>query len=168
MTYAGIGSRETPKAICEQMTRIARYLYQKGYMLFTGGAEGADDAFIHGTIKSTLFTPNRVFRGYIGSTPTPDAFALAKLYHPAWHKCSDFAKKAHARNSHIILGHDLWNPVDFVVAYAPMKDGEPQGGTAQGIRVATAYKIPIFNFNIKNFPDEEYERFIKWQRSPPK
>lgn len=166
--YAGIGSRETPVPICDQMTRIAQYLARNGYTLYSGGAERADDAFIKGTNDRIVFTPNRIYRGYVGQTPEQLAFRIAKAHHPAWHKLSDFSTKLMARNSHIILGPDLKSHVRFVVAYAPVNEkGEPQGGTAQGLRIAKAYKIPAFNFNDKAKPEAEYERFITWHRNLP-
>ena len=44
-TYAGIGSRETPKEILKEMTKIGQELESKGYTLRSGGAIGADKAF---------------------------------------------------------------------------------------------------------------------------
>ena len=39
--YAGIGSRRTPLAVCEQMTHIAKVLADMNYCLRSGGADGA-------------------------------------------------------------------------------------------------------------------------------
>ena len=58
--YAGIGSRKTPKDICELMTRVARYLYFKGYTLRSGAADGADTAFEIGAGQEKLVT--RLFK----------------------------------------------------------------------------------------------------------
>ena len=46
--YAGIGSRETPIPILNQMTRIGSFLAPKNYTLRSGGAKGADSAFEQG------------------------------------------------------------------------------------------------------------------------
>lgn len=43
--YAGIGSRQTPPAILEIMREIAVYMYERDYVLRSGGADGADTAF---------------------------------------------------------------------------------------------------------------------------
>jgi predicted Rossmann fold nucleotide-binding protein DprA/Smf involved in DNA uptake len=40
--YAGIGSRETPKDICDIMTQLAIKLANNGWVLRSGGAKGAD------------------------------------------------------------------------------------------------------------------------------
>lgn len=43
--YAGIGSRNFPAAVLENMTKIAARLEKAGYTLRSGGAGGADTAF---------------------------------------------------------------------------------------------------------------------------
>lgn len=45
MTYAGVGSRETPMEVLELMTEASVWLGAKGYTLQSGGAIGADMAF---------------------------------------------------------------------------------------------------------------------------
>lgn len=47
-TYTGIGSRETPYEIQDLMKRIAFKLAENGWLLRSGGAEGADTAFENG------------------------------------------------------------------------------------------------------------------------
>lgn len=46
MFYTGIGSRQTPPEILKMMTKIATQLESKGWVLRSGGAEGADEAFL--------------------------------------------------------------------------------------------------------------------------
>lgn len=135
MHYAGIGSRETPWGVCVQMEHIATQLKNMGYTLRSGGAQGADSAFERGAGGK-----KEIFRA---SDATPASLELASKYHPAWHRCSDYAKKLHARNGFQILGRDLFSPSRFVVCWT--KDGGPTGGTGQAIRLATAYQIPVFN-----------------------
>lgn len=55
MTYAGIGSRETPLSMLRTMTKVADMLAKKGYTLNSGGAIGADVAF-EGKSYPTSFT----------------------------------------------------------------------------------------------------------------
>ena len=43
--YTGIGSRTTPEHILKLMTKIGKYLALNGYVLRSGGANGADTAF---------------------------------------------------------------------------------------------------------------------------
>ena len=56
MYYAGVGSRETPLHICELMTQIAKKLSSLGWVCRSGGAEGADLAFMRGLqdLRTTL------------------------------------------------------------------------------------------------------------------
>lgn len=106
------------------MERIATRLRDMGYTLRSGGARGADSAFERGAGGM-----KEVFRA---SDATP-----------AWHRCSEYARKLHARNGFQILGRDLFSPSQFVVCWT--KDGGPTGGTGQAIRLATAYQVPVFN-----------------------
>lgn len=117
------------------MERIATQLRSTGYVLRSGGAQGADLAFERGAGEM-----KEIFRA---SDATPASLELASKYHPAWHRCSDYAKRLHARNGFQILGRDLFSPSHFVVCWT--RDGGPTGGTGQAIRIATAYRIPVFN-----------------------
>lgn len=50
--YAGIGSREAPEDILTFMKWIGSKLYEKGYILRSGGAKGADTAFAMGAAEA--------------------------------------------------------------------------------------------------------------------
>lgn len=66
--YAGIGSRETPQDVCDDMTAGARVLEARGFTLRSGFAGGADTAFELGTTKEgqrEIFAP---WKGF-GSNP---------------------------------------------------------------------------------------------------
>lgn len=146
MLYAGIGSRETPIGVLEEMRSIAIELKGLGYTCCTGGALGADTAFARGDRTAHVYLPwagyNKV-RNPTLKEPTPAAIELASSFHPAWHKCGEGAKKLHGRNMHILLGINLDSPVDFVVCWT--KDGRDTGGTGQAIRTAIVHGIPVFN-----------------------
>jgi predicted Rossmann fold nucleotide-binding protein DprA/Smf involved in DNA uptake len=49
MYYTGVGSRECPTYILDLMTQYATVLNNKGYILRSGGALGADSAFQSGS-----------------------------------------------------------------------------------------------------------------------
>ena len=144
--YAGIGSRSTPLNILYQMTELAEHLRICGWTLRSGGAKGADTAFESGAPdcfagKKEIFLPTDVI---------PDeAFEIAAQHHPTWGGLKPFVKRLHARNVQQILGRHLDSKVKFVVCWT--KDGAETkttietGGTGQAIRVANAYKIPVFN-----------------------
>ncbi len=149
MKYAGIGSRSAGIGPCELLRKIAYNLAQKNVECHTGGALGADKAFIDGTDmagkEAQLWLPWQGYNGYTSDTPelTDKHIEFTKKYHPKWESCSSGAKKMHARNAQILLGNELTDPVDFVVCWTP--DGKLSGGTAQGLRIAIDYDIPIFN-----------------------
>ena len=50
MIYTGIGSRETPQQTLATMVVIGKYLAEKGWVLRSGGAEGAVSAFEEGAL----------------------------------------------------------------------------------------------------------------------
>ena len=62
-----------------------------------------------------------------------------------------------ARNSYQVLGYDLNTPSSFIVCYT--KNGKLTGGTAQALKIAKDYNIPIFNFG--NYKDKE-EALVGW------
>ena len=45
MIYAGIGARKTPGGVLVLMREVGAILARDGWMLRSGGAEGADSAF---------------------------------------------------------------------------------------------------------------------------
>lgn len=148
-TYAGIGSQETPEDICYFFTNFAAYAENHGWLLRSGGANGADTAFENGVkhpINKDIFLPWGAFNGNKSMLikPSPLAFEMASRIHPNWEACSEGTKKLHARNIHQVLGSTLNDPVRFVICWT--KNAEPVGGTATALRVAGMYHVPIFNF----------------------
>ena len=68
--YAGIGSRETPKEICNKMTEIASLLEKQDFVLRSGGAQGADHAFeigISDQLMMDIYLPYINFNNKSGS-----------------------------------------------------------------------------------------------------
>lgn len=136
MIYAGIGSRSTPPPVQVSMTQIACQLENKRYVLRSGGAKGADQAFESG-VKYSQF--KQIF---LASDATSDSIILASSFHPAWNNCNQYARQLHGRNAMIILGPDLKSPVDFVLFWSL---DETKGGTSMGIQIAKVYGIPTYN-----------------------
>ncbi len=152
MIYAGIGSRETPLSVLNIMESFARYMARNNHILRSGGAKGADSAFIKGADgKCEIYLPTLVEK---------KALKLAEQYHPAWNKCSDYAKKLHARNCYIILGLNLDHPVDFTVCYT--KNGNGSGGTGQAIRICNAYNIKVIDLGKFTTDDERIEKLKQY------
>lgn len=132
--YAGVGSRETPESVLEDMELLAISLSGRGWTLRSGGARGADQAFARGAKAKEIFRANDA---------TAEAMRLASEHHPAWNRCSDFVKMLHGRNMQILLGRNLDSPVRCVICWTP--GGLVTGGTGQAIRAAHARKIPVYN-----------------------
>ncbi len=143
--YSGIGSRQTPEPIMQDMTNLANWLEAQNLILRSGGAIGADKAFKHG-VKN--LNNRNIFKA---KDVTPEAIELAKKFHPAWDACNDYVRSLHGRNAMIVLGKELDAPSEFVVCYT--WNGQDVGGTGLAIRIADSYKIPIFNFYAMDIDD---------------
>ena len=76
------------------------------------------------------------------------ALEIAASVHPAWDKCSWWAKQLHARNVYQVLGKDLNTPSDLLVCWT--KYGEEVGGTATAIKLAKLHNISVCN--IGDYP----------------
>lgn len=164
MFYTGIGSRKTPKTILKLFTEVAIYLSKQGYILRSGGAKGADQAFERGAAKKEIYLPWRDFENNKSNLIVghKKAFEIAEKYHPRWNSLSEGAKKLQARNSHQILGITLNKPSRFVICWTEYGIGN--GGTGQAIRIAKDYNIPIFDCGKYNSIQEciiELKSFLK-------
>lgn len=148
-TYAGIGSRKTPQSILPLMTDIASFLSTKGYVLRSGGADGADIAFEKGATAKEIYLPWKGFNE--NDSPlyeiSEEAMFMAQEYHPSWDSLTDSSKLLHARNCQQIMGIDLCSPVDFVVCWT--LKGNLVGGTAQALRIAISHNIRILNLGLE-------------------
>jgi hypothetical protein len=139
------------------MEEFAYIAAKHGYMLRSGGADGADAAFEQGAMNSgglmEIFLPWEGFNHNPSTLfpPTADAYKLAATIHPNWARLSRPAKLLVARNMHQVLGLTLTSPVDFVVCYT--SDGceshetytHRTGGTGSAIKLASLNNIPVFN-----------------------
>jgi len=178
ITYAGIGSRETPTGILKKMTLIAEKLSSVGYNLNSGGANGADYGFEKGAKYKNIFLPGRSTKEYshrlrddintdndIYYDSIPEEIKkktqeTVDIYHPYPLYLKPFTRKLMARNALIILGKDLVTPVDFVICWTAdgceSKSSRTQttGGTGQAISIASSYNIPIINMARVDWEDK--------------
>lgn len=153
MHYTGIGSRKTPEDVMSVMTDIAKKLYQKGYTLRSGGAEGADTAFEIGAKEDRMeiYLPYDRFNkrnedGVSYIVPPYNDHYIYK-YHPKPNLLTNKGRLLMSRNTYQVLGMDLKTPSDFVICWT--KDGKFSGGTGQALRVAHDNNIRIYNlYNI--------------------
>ncbi len=163
--YAGVGSRRIPHHCISYVQTIATTAEEHGIWLRSGAAPGTDKMFESSIVNksnSQIFLPWENFNGsdspLFCNTPelNSQADAIAERYHPAYNKLSRESKLLMRRNTFQDLGWDLKSPSLFVACWTP--DGAVVGGTAQAIRIAKAYNIPVFNFG-KN-PDKVIKECI--------
>lgn len=168
--YTGVGSRSTPAEMLNIIQNVASVLGKQGWVLRSGGANGADSAFeagcdaVQGSKK--IYIPWDGFNGRQQdgqSTLTLDqgdrdgAMALVKEVHPAYSMLSRGALALHARNTYQVLGLYLDTPSKFLLCYAPVdKYGVPKGGTRTSWVLAQKCGIPCFNL----INDRDYERVV--------
>ena len=175
MTYAGIGSRETPQEVLDKMTEVAKYLESLGYTLRSGGADGADKAFEKGvTYKKEIFlgtdkTGEREKKIAREIHPNPQALDNAKS--KTGKPIANFMWNLMGRNTNQIFGANLDTPVDFVLAWT--QDGLTDyrnrsiqsGGTGQAIDMASRKGIPVINMANDNWRDE-LKKVINFKSQP--
>jgi len=170
--YTGIGSRTTPVDILHIMSKLAIGLAKDGWVLRSGGANGADTAFEQGCDfekgSKEIFLPWKNFNNNPSPFYTPyiEARNIAEKYHPNFKYLKEPVKLLHTRNVHQILGHNLFgSPISkFVVCWTTdgCEDGtkttKKTGGSGQALRIATAYNVPIFN--LKN--DDSLNKVVEF------
>jgi len=166
--YTGVGSRETPGDILNLMRDFGEAFAKRGWVLRSGAADGADQAFEEGAKRDRMtahnmeiYLPWPKFNGH-GSTlhlvhgdSHGRAAEIAASVHPRWNKLSPAVRNLHMRNVYQVLGRDLATPSMFLVCWTP--DGceskaertEFTGGTGTAIELAYNYHVPIFNLANK-------------------
>jgi hypothetical protein len=167
IAYAGVGSRKTPGPVLTRIERIAYRLGKRRATLRSGGAKGSDDAFERGARaaggRCEIFLPHAGFENrrdgiVLGEAMMARAQAIAATVHPAWNRCSGFARKAHGRNACQILGAGLNDPVRFVLCWAPLDGaGSVTGGTRTAVELARRRGIPVFNLAENGALERFYE-----------
>lgn len=150
--YAGIGSRETPENILQDMKSIATILERLGYILRSGGAKGADTWFARGCTNAQIWLPWKDFNSterhqeheYKIIDPL-DEFAneMVDLFHPIGKALRGKTRLLMMRNTYQVIGNGEPNS-KFVICWTP--NGEDVGGTRQAIKIARHFQIPVYNF----------------------
>lgn len=170
--YAGIGSRETPPDILRRMTQIGLNLARQGWTLRSGGADGADSAFEAGAMEARrewraqpmpeIYLPWCGFNNHdsvlFGRALSRECEHIAARNHPRWAWLSDAERKLHSRNTAQVLGANCDSPSAFVLCWT--KGG--QGGTAQAIRVATHYGVPVYDMGVYSLGYIARQVFIRY------
>jgi len=138
--YTGIGSRKTPQNVCKELTLIARKLNEAGYILRSGGAVGADQAFEYGAgdLKE-IYRP----RDHIPEWAYDEAAKMVPPNRPSFNLMSVPVQRILARNMMQVLGKHGNTPSEFVVCWTPA--GVDDGGTGYAMRCAKAHMVDVFN-----------------------
>jgi len=152
MTYAGIGSRETPEEILNILRQIVIQLENMGFTVNTGNAKGADAVFRNTAKKKNVFYPK-------DATDVSKEIALEIHPNPEALKRIKGGIELMARNTNQIFGQNLDTPVDFVIAYDKSGwEGQGQrpesGGTNQAIDMAYRKGIPVINIANPGWQDK--------------
>ena len=151
MIITGIGSRETPENVMEEMTKIGQWCLQNNVTLRSGHADGADWAFEKGAQERCIaYLPwdrfNDVLKSNAKLMTIPNVSRYDEItdtFHPNPRALSKYARKLMNRNACQVLGLNLDKPTNYVICWT--KNGELIGGTSQACRIAIANNIPIFN-----------------------
>ncbi len=156
--YTGIGARNTPQHILNEMKNISLAFMRKGYTLRSGGAEGADTAFFAPITNGNfnIYLPWDNFNGLNSFDGThvnasklhnfDKAKYIASMYHKKWSHLKDSHKTLHGRNAYQVLGVELDDPSDVLVCYAePLTIETVKGGTNIAVQIAKAHGVPVYN-----------------------
>ena len=180
MTYAGIGSRETPQEVLDKMTEVAKYLDGLGYTLNTGktftAKPSTDPKYQKQYEERLAFSKKNNGKVGLDEEGADRAFSLGTTkknlfgvntpvgkkemsvmeeIHPSPDRLKEGGKKLMARNTNQIFGENLNTPVDFVLFYAKETKGiRPEGGTGQAVEMARRKGIPTINMADTNWRDQ--------------
>lgn len=131
------------------MTKIAANLSERGFILRSGGADGADSFFEAGAKLKHIYLPWKGFNGNESSLyldnleKVKEATEIAKKMHPAWDCLKQGGQKLHIRNIYQVLGGKLDNPSSFLICWT--KGGEEKGGTATAMKLAREKGVRVLN-----------------------
>jgi len=161
MYYAGIGSRRTPENILHLMTKIAKRLESRGFILRSGHANGADLAFERGVSDDAhkdIYLPWALFNDSDSTLYElgPEAIKSVRRYHPSPDSLSSNSFKLLARDWYQVMGKESEPRSAFIICWTP--EGRITGGTGQALRIATDKKIKIFNLAVSK--EEAIFRFL--------
>lgn len=151
--YAGIGARKTPPDIQDYMRDQARTLQDKGLILRTGDADGADKAFRDATEHKLVYTPAQHIEQWA-------RHEVSLVCDTEYRQMNPYTQNLLARNMYQLFGSgahkDARQPSMFVLYWSLPS---PQwgtgfhnnnyyncsGGTRYAVRAACNAGIPTFN-----------------------
>lgn len=150
--FSGIGSRETPENILQDMKSLSSIFEDMGYCLRSGGAKGADTWFARGTNNAQIWLPWTDFNKWerndkhtyrIIDSDDELANEMVNKFHPIGKELKGKVRLLMMRNTYQVLGKNGECDSQFVICWT--SDGQASGGTGQAIRLANHYNIPVYN-----------------------
>lgn len=157
-SYAGIGSRDISPEEATSITKIANIMHEKGYVLYSGHADGSDYTFECGCNNLGIsFLPWETFNSNLDKNTqqivchNKESVQSIYTFHPAPTKLSVAGLKLMSRNYFQVNGIGYLPKVSFVICCATPKRDGVSGGTGQAIRIANHLDIPIINIRSKNW-----------------
>jgi len=162
ITYAGIGSRKITFQEKRNIITLAKHLSKLNFVLYSGHADGADQAFEKGADrdKAVIWLPWDGFNGHVFAKhytvgDDPKGIKSINKFHPAPHRLHKRSKQLMARNHFQIHGNPPeWPQVSFVICCADHDSKGVRGGTGQAVRMAKSLNIPVFNMRTDDWKDE--------------
>ena len=158
--YAGVGSEETPQEVLDNMTALASELEKEGYVLRSGGAVGADQAFSKGVsnIKNKkIYFDSDIEHDVYGTAKQADK--ILEETHPKIDKIKKGTRSRNllARDGYQVFGERFDSPAAFIICWT--NDGATSyeqtsattGGTGQAIRLGSRKGIPVINMADPNW-----------------
>lgn len=164
--FAGIGLRNISKEEETKIIKFSDFLCRRGYIVYSGNAEGSDISFQIGSGGNcVIFLPWNRFNlekfNYIRPENCLNYFVVGnseegmnsiKKYHPNPSSLSRGATSLMSRNYYQVMGYKQFPQVDFVVCCADEdKNGNVLGGTGQACRIAKDLNIPVINIRNENW-----------------
>lgn len=168
--YSGIGSRETPNEILDDMFVLGVWFAELGYTLRSGNANGADVAFGRGCDyvdgNSEIYLPYDNFNGGCrnsihvkNSKLLKRASTIMKSLKSQMYTWNSRNTPYHQRNVFQVIGVNLNTQSSFVVCYTDTgAETEKQvierndtSGTSTAITLADRLSIPVVNMYNKDW-----------------
>lgn len=149
--YAGIGPRSVSEGVCITVAGFGAVMASKGYKLRSGGARGCDSAFELGCDAAggdkEIWLPKDGYKGRYADGSTVKALNADGYFAQTGKELrfdSDIVSRLFGRNHHIILGEDLYSPVELVL-YWHSNDPTEGKGTNHALEIAKRSAIRAVN-----------------------
>jgi len=145
------------------MIQMGKALALRGWVLRSGGADGADWAFDWGCGlvrgESEIF-----FATDAKKWALKEAVNYVPLGRPPFTTWRRRSQQFAARNMMQVLGRDQTQPVKFVLCYFPGKvfDG---GGTGYAVRCALKHGIKVYNLRVAAVRDKVEDLIVHFRRA---